>query len=152
MADIKGIVSRLASLNPEDAAVLKTTEELVSALENSKSSVASSKELIEELTKLHRAAEIPAKNYGRILAITAGLGKAVKLAERPQNAHMASKIADLVKKVSGLFAEVDTVADLDKPLEQIEKAVHSLYGDQSKNHTFYFDARNKGHHSKLFTP
>lgn len=104
--------------------------------------------LKDQVSKLHSAALQPAARYQRILAITAGLHRALLASERPQYAALRPRIAKIVEKTAGLFAEVDTVADLDKDLESIEKAVHSLYGDQGKNSTFYFDRRGKGHHTK----
>jgi hypothetical protein len=104
--------------------------------------------LKDQVSKLHSAALGPASRYQRILAITAGLHRALQASEKPQYAALRPRIAQIVEKTAGLFAEVDTVADLDKDLESIEKAVHSLYGDQSKNSTFYFDRRGKGHHTK----
>jgi hypothetical protein len=102
----------------------------------------------EQVKRLKSAAEPAAKNYQRIVAILAGLNKAVEIAKRPQYAGMRPQIALIVEKVAGVFKNVDTVEDLEKPLESIEKAVHGLYGDQSKNSTYYFDRRNKGHHEQ----
>lgn len=102
----------------------------------------------DQIKKLKAAAAVPAANYRRIHSIMSALERAWTEAARPQNAAMRPKLASAVKRVAGIFAEVDTVQDLDKPLEQIEKAVHSLYGDQSKNSTYYFDRRNKGHHGE----
>jgi len=104
--------------------------------------------LKDQIKKLHSAAIVPATRYQRIIAITAGLNRALLASERPQFAALRPRVAKIVEHVAGLFAEVDTVEDLDKDLEAIEKAVHSLYGDQSKNSTFYFDRRGKGHHTK----
>jgi hypothetical protein len=104
--------------------------------------------LKDQISKLHSAAMAPASRYQRILAITAGLHRALMATEKPQFARIRPRIAKIVEHVAGLFAEVDTVADLDKDLEAVEKAVHGLYGDQSKNSTFYFDRRGKGHHTK----
>lgn len=143
---IVATVNKLSSLDVDDPQVVALSERLASMLVT-----ASSEDpdfLYEQLKRLHQAAEVPSKNYGRILAISAALGRAVQMSRRPQNAALRPKIANIVQKVAGLFAEVDTAEDLDKPLEQIEKAVHSLYGDQGKNSTYYFDRRGKGHHSK----
>lgn len=104
--------------------------------------------LKDQVRALHSAALKPAARYQRILAITAGLHRALLAAEKPQYAALRPRIAKIVERTAGLFAEVDTVEDLDKPLEAIEKAVHSLYGDQSKNSTFYFESRGKGHRTK----
>ena len=150
-------VKKLASMDPSDPGVAAESDALAAALGGVKpqlaadtdSKVASDESafLLDQLKKLHRAAEIPSKNYGRILAISAALGRAVQIAQRPQNAEVRPKIASIVKKVAGLFAEVDTSEDLDKPLSEIERAVHGLYGNQEQNKTFYFDRRGKGHHS-----
>ncbi len=102
----------------------------------------------EQVDRLRSAAETPARNYQRITAILSGLKQATEIAKRPQYAAMRPRIAQIVQQVAGVFKEVDTVEDLDKPLESIEKAVHGLYGDQGKNSTYYFDRRNKGHHEK----
>ena len=102
----------------------------------------------EQVKKLKSAAEPAARNYQRIVAILGGLQRATEIAKRPQFAAMRPRIALIVQKVAGVFECVDTVEDLDKPLESIEKAVHGLYGDQSANSTYYFDRRGKGHHQK----
>jgi hypothetical protein len=145
-------VKKLASMDPSDPGVVAESDALAAALgiepgQQVASEPDESEFLLDQLKKLHRAAEIPSKNYGRILAISAALGRAVQIARRPQNAEVRPKIASIVKKVAGLFAEVDTSEDLDKPLAEIERAVHGLYGDQGQNKTFYFERRGKGHHS-----
>jgi hypothetical protein len=103
--------------------------------------------VIGQIDEMRRAAVGPAENYGRVVSILDGLRHIALLAERPQNVAVRPRIAEIVKKVAGVFAQVDTVQDLNKPLEQIEKAVHSLYGNQSSNSCYYFDRRGKGHHS-----
>ena len=105
-------------------------------------------QLGEQIEKMRAAALTPAANYRRIVSILSSLKEAHVLASRPQNRPMMPKLASIVAKVAGIFSQVDTIEDLNKPLEQIEKAVHSLYGDQSKNSTFYFDRRGKGHHGE----
>lgn len=102
----------------------------------------------QQIEAMRSAAATPAVNYKRIVDILDGLRHAAILAKRPQNAAVRPKIAAITEKLAGVFAEVDTVQDLNKPLEAIEKAVHGLYGDQSKNATFYFERRGKGHHGK----
>jgi hypothetical protein len=102
----------------------------------------------EQIDRMHAAASGPAKNYQRVVSVLGGLKRAALAAERPENASSRPKIVEITKRVAGLFAEVDTIQDLDKPLEAIEKAVHSLYGEQSKNSTYFFERRGKGHHSE----
>lgn len=101
-----------------------------------------------QISKMQQAAEIPSKNYTRIVEIFKGLSRAAQICERPQYASLRPRIAAIVEKVAGIFSEVDTVQDLDKPLEAIEKAVHGLYGDQSKNSTYMFERRNKPYSGK----
>ena len=152
---------RLVAMNPEDpdcdaasadvlSAASKAVDEAPEADKESKEDDSKKDlDLLHDKVKdLYAAAQEPAKAYGRVLAITAGLGRAVEIARRPQNAAIRPRLAKIVEKVAGVFAEIDTVKDLDTTLEQIEKAVHSVYGDQSKNSTFYFDRRGKGHHSQ----
>jgi len=152
--------SRLAEMDPQDesvARVVKHLQEQVGLLKEQaredrgwgKESMEDDAEFIgNQIQKLKAAASTPMRNYQRIFSICEGLTKAVVAARHPENAELRPRIAGIVKRVAGVFAEVDTVEDLDKPLEQIEKAVHSLYGDQSKNGTYYFDRRGKGHHGQ----
>lgn len=102
----------------------------------------------EQIKKLRAAAAQPASNYRRILTITDQLRDVWTTAAKPHNAAIRPRVARLLQQVAGVFAEVDTVKDLDKPLEAIEKAIHGLYGDQSKNDLWYFGRRGKGHHDK----
>lgn len=156
------VVKKLAQTDPMDPAVEATVKEMEASAtligeqsrEAEKGSFGqqSMKDDIEvihqQIDKLHSAAVKPAAQYQRIMAILGGLKRAAQAAERPGNAHLRGKVGTIVQKVAGIFSQVDTVEDLDKPLEAIEKAVHSLYGDQSKNSTFYLDRRGKGHHSE----
>lgn len=164
MIDVRKIqasVLKLAETDPQDAAVDATVEQLkeeISLLQDSAKESESDrvKSVIQDdvdglnaqIQQLHAAAATPARNFARIQSICAGLQRVAMISKRPQFAEMRPRVAELTKKVAGLFAQVDTVEDLDKPLEQIEKAVHSLYGDQSKNSTLYFERRNKGFHGK----
>jgi len=157
-------VRRLAQSDPQDAAVSETVDEMHAGIDlltkgvekpagapgsfGEKSLQDDASFVADQISKLKAAAAVPAKNYARIFNVLAGLQKAAEIAKRPQYAALRPRIATIIEKVAGLFAEVDTVADLDKPLEAIEKAVHGLYGDQSKNSTFYLDRRGKGHSSK----
>lgn len=156
-------VKRLAQMDPQDEAVKATADELKSEIDLASKEVEkpagapgsfgeqSLKDdasfVADQISQLKAACERPARNYTRMYNILKGLHQAAEIAKRPQYAALRPRLATITEKVAGLFAEVDTVADLDKPLEQIEKAVHSLYGDQSKNSTFYLDRRGKGHHS-----
>ena len=145
--------SRLATLDPTDERVPSFIDGLKNHVSNLSSepdgsSVESLDFLKSQISKLQMAAEIPANNYMRVVEIFKGLSRAAQACERPQYAALRPRIAAIVEKVAGVFSEVDTVQDLDKPLAQIESAVHSLYGDQSKNNTYMFNRRNKGHHSE----
>jgi hypothetical protein len=162
-ADIRKIIGasrHLAEMDPQDEAVGRVVEYLQKqtallaeqARGDSGWGEKSMKDDIDfinaQIRKLKSAAMIPANNYRRIIRIIDGLDKAHKLASRPQNVNIRPRIIELFRKTAGVFAEVDTVQDLNKPLEQIEKAVHALYGDQSKNETFYLGRRGKGFHEK----
>jgi len=156
--------TRLAQMDPQDEAVDRSIDGLeaqIALLQSEVEKPAGEKNsfgehsrksdiehLGDQIDQLRSAAVVPAANYRRIVSILSGLKQAFVAAQRPQNAAIRPQIASIVEKVAGIFSEVDTVQDLDKPLEAIEKAVHSLYGDQSKNSTFYFERRNKGHHSE----
>lgn len=153
---------RLAQMDPQDEAVARTVSEmqdnaklLGELARDDKASPwgeQSMKDDIDsigdQIKRLKAAAAMPAANYRRIYNILATLERAWSVASLPQNAVARPKFASAFKKVAGIFAEVDTVQDLSKPLDAIEKAVHGLYGDQSKNSTYYFDARGKGHHKQ----
>ncbi len=161
---VAAAVTRLAETDPQDEAVKRTVDVLnaeakllggevekpagFSGSFGEHSVEQDAAFLKDQVSQLHQAALKPAARYQRIIAITAGLHRALQASERPQFAALRPRIAKIVERTAGIFAEVDTVADLDKELEAIEKAVHSLYGDQSSNSTFYFDRRGKGHHSK----
>lgn len=152
--------SRLAEMDPQDEAVSRTVDglnenvkllkELAREDKSSPWGAQSMKDDIdsigEQIKRLKSAAAVPAANYRRIYDILSSLERAWEVASRPQNAAIRPKLAATTSRIAGIFAEVDTVQDLDKPLSAIEKAVHSLYGDQSSNSTYYFDRRNKGHH------
>jgi hypothetical protein len=161
---IAASVARLAQMDPQDSAVDRTVQELKSEVSLLTGEVehpagykgsfgeASEKDDVaaigEQIKKLQTAAQIPARNYARMSSILVGLNRAHEASVKPAHAALRPRIAKIIEKVAGIFAECDTVQDLDKPLEAIEKAVHSLYGDQGKNGTFFFDRRNKGHHGE----
>jgi hypothetical protein len=164
-AVVKSLIAtsrRLAAMDPQDEAVSRTVAEMQESAKllgelarDDKSSpwgAQSMKDDIDaigdQIKRLKAAAAVPAANYRRIYDICSSFERLWSVAARPQNAAVRPKVAGLFKKVAGVFAEVDTVQDLNKPLDAIEKAVHQLYGDQSKNSTFYFDRRGKGHHSE----
>lgn len=153
---------RLAEMDPQDEAVARTVAEmtehtkllgeLASKDKSSPWGAQSMKDDIDamgdQIKRLKAAAAMPAANFRRMYDILASMERVWADAARPQNASVRPKVASMMKKIAGVFAEVDTVQDLDKPLGAIEKAIHSLYGDQSSNATYYFDRRGKGHHSK----
>lgn len=166
-ATVKNLIAttkRLAEMDPQDEAVSRTVDGLneqialltskVDKPTGEKNSFGDNsrkqdvEHLRDQITRLKSAAMVPAANYRRIVSILGDLSKVASLAERPQNEPLRARLASIVGKLAGVFAEVDTVQDLDKDLGAIEKAVHGLYGDQSKNSTFYFDRRGKGHHTK----
>ncbi len=162
---IVATVQKLAEMDPQDEAVARVVKNLQDQahvlskeIEHpagfkgsfGEKSLKDDLEFIKcQVDKLHTAALGPYNNYRRIAAICAELKRVVSIAERPQYASLKPKIATIVEKVAGVFSEVDTVQDLDKPLEAIEKAVHGLYGpSQSLNNAYYFERRSKGHHSE----
>jgi len=149
---IKTASDQLAALEPSSEKVPKLVEAIhahVNLLAAEEPPPVNMAALKTELDQLHQAALLPAQNYRRIANICHELIRIHHLAAQPQNAAVRPQFANLITKVAGIFAEIDTVADLDKPLEEIEKAVHKLYGpDQSKNSMPYFERRGKGHHSE----
>ena len=168
MSNIRQVIAttkKLAQMDPQDEAVEATVKELqeVSSQlgeqmredKNSPAGTQSMKDdmnmIGEQIDKLHSAAIKPAANYARIVAILGGLKRAVMAAQRPQNAAVRPKLASVVDKVAGIFAEIDTTDDLDRPLSEIERAVHSLYGQrggelgQSANKVYCHGLAEKGH-------
>lgn len=99
----------------------------------------------QQLAAMYYASKAPARNFDRIAAICNKLGLASKNVD-PRDKKMVRRLSSVTAKIAGVFAQVDTVDDLDRPLAEIEKAVHSLYGDQSKNSVEFFERRGKGHH------
>lgn len=100
--------------------------------------------MVESIDQMRSAAAVPMANYNRIVSILDGLRHAAILAGRPQNAAVRPRIAEIVKKVAGIFKEVDTVQDLNKPLEAIEAAVHRLYNNGKLNDPKTYDFGNYG--------
>ena len=165
---LAAIAHRLAETNPQDEAAQRVIDELKKQVQwlgqiekptgyknkgefgsYGENSMKNDIDFIgQQVKKLKSAAEPAARNYARIVSILAGLQRATEIAKRPQFAALRPRIALIVQKTAGVFESVDTVEDLDKPLETIEKAVHGLYGDQSANSTYYFDRRGKGHHDQ----
>lgn len=153
LQNVVASTKKLMAIEPDDSdvqsivAAIATDSEQIATVVNAPAPPAF--DLVsEQIEKLHAAAVIPAQNYRRIATITHNLKGLVKLASLPQNAGVRDQIRDIVGKVAGIFAEVDTVDDLDKPLETIEKAVEKLYGDQNAPKTYNFEQSGKGHHSK----
>jgi hypothetical protein len=99
-----------------------------------------------QISRMKIAAEIPLKNYGRIIKILEKMEYINKMAALPQNATVRPHITTIVRKIAGVFAEVDNVCDLDKPLEQIEKAIAAIYKKPSSNNSCYFERRNLKNH------
>ena len=160
---IVATISRLAQMDPLDEAVAQTVQILtheVNLLSSEKpasrqgsfddtSAKSDLKVIGEQIKKLHSAAIVPARNYARMTSILVGLHRAHEASGRPAYAHLRPRIANIIEKVAGVFSEIDTVQDLEKPLEAIEKAVHGLYGpSQSNNDAYMFDRKGKGHHGE----
>jgi hypothetical protein len=154
-------INRLAATDPQGPAVGERVNAVFTKVGQVKSATAEREvapaksetvvdnpTVVEQIDKMRSAAAVPAANYGRVVSILDGLRHAALLASRPQNAAVRPQIVSIVKKMAGVFKEIDTVQDLDKPLEQIESAVHGLYGNQSDNSCYYFDRRGKGHHGE----
>ena len=106
--------------------------------------------LKDQMKILNSAAERPARNYQRIISIIAGIDRLLDASSRPENASLRPQVISVATKVAGIFAEVDTADDLDKPLEAIERAVHKLYNNGKMNDpkTYNFSQSGRGHHSK----
>jgi hypothetical protein len=153
---------KLAESDPQDEAVaraVKGLESQVSILRDQmKGSRSWSKDSMQsdidslgnQISRLKKAAEIPAKNWKQIVNITEGLHRAAIIASQPQNHNpeTISKLKEITAKVAGLFQEIDTTDDMaGKSLSEIEAAVAKLYGDQSNNKSFY-GLSNRGHHTK----
>jgi hypothetical protein len=158
-------VNRLAATNPVNHVVSKRVQEVFALTKQIRTALEPVSErqvapahsefvvdnppvdaVVEQIDQMRASAVRPATNYGRMVAVLDGLRHAALLAQRPQNAAVRPRISAIVSKVAGVFKDIDTVQDLDKPLEQIEKAVHSLYGNQSSNSSYYFGRRGKGGH------
>ena len=99
-----------------------------------------------QVREMREAAVASMVRYRRIAGVLESLESVVSEAKKPQNAAVRRLVASAVGKTAGVFAQVDSVEDLDKPLEAIEKAVSSLYGNPAKNSSLYFGRRGKGHH------
>lgn len=97
-----------------------------------------------ELRTMREAAVEQMARYRKIASLLETMEAVHAESLRPQNASVRPKVAAVVSKIAGVFAEVDTVEDLDKPLEAIQKAISSLYGDTSKNSSYYFSRNQKG--------
>lgn len=144
----KSVVQHLAALVDNIIAVEKSVTDPVASPEVKTPVASDMVKAADAVGRLYQAAGTTKQNYERIMGILEGLHGAIKVAAKPQNVEVRPRISSLVEKTAGVFALCDTVQDLDRPLAEIEKAVHSLYGDQSKNSTYYFDRRGKGHHDE----
>lgn len=146
MRNLISAVKNLTSLDVEDPRVASAVEALASTVNPS---YGVDLDFIQsQVSRLHSAAVIPAKNYERMRNITAGLHQVVQMAKSPENEALRPRIAKIVERVAGAFALIDTVQDLDRPLSEIEAAVHRLYsnGKQNAPSTYNFEARHKGGH------
>lgn len=161
---ISSEVQKLSEIDLQDESIFKIASELDSMLDSvstetvvettstpavpivaSKDDLPTMKAHIEEL---YQAALLPMRNYQRIASILEGMKKVIALAERPQNAEIRPRISAIIPKIAGAFSAVDTIEDLDRPLSEIESAVHKLYGNQRKNSDFYPHRNGKGHQTK----
>jgi seryl-tRNA synthetase len=155
--------SRLASMDPQDEAVQRTIEGLQKNADMlheqireepkgswGENSMKNDAEFISEQIKCLKAAAVnPARNYMKIVSIIEGLERAAVACQRPENTAMLPRIAEVTRRVAGIFKKVDTVEDLERPLTEIEAAVAKLYGpDQSRNDSYFFDRKGKGHHNE----
>lgn len=151
---VKQLIAAIADLNKQSATspdVVKIAGFLDTHTNKMVGTTVSMEELKTHVSRLQKAASAPAKNYTRMLSITAGLNRAIELSKQPENAAIQPRIATLVNKVAGIFALCDTADELSaKSLEEIEAAVHRLYdgGAMNKPNTYNFEARGKGHRNK----
>ncbi len=155
MKDLVQSIRRLASVDVNsDSQVTEAVDSVFKSVKNAsagssnnspKQSVDADNSLIAKIDRFASAIKTPADNYRRMEKIVAGVRRLAMISERSGNSDLKEKTSRILVKLAGVFKEVDTVSDLDRPLEEIEKAVHSLYGDQSKNSTYYFERRGKGH-------
>lgn len=149
--NITAAVYQLANTDPTNPVTLQAVDNLVSSVSSYELQDVSLGFLKDQVGKLQVAASTPARNYTKILSIASGLNRAIEVASQSNDRALNARIATVIQKVAGIFAEVDTADDLaGKSLEQIESAVHSLYsgGKMNDPKTYNFMARGKGHHGK----
>lgn len=145
-------IKSLVAMDPSDPKVHDVVNTLASASDNlsklASDTDADFTKICDQVEKLHNAAVIPATNYRRIATITNKLRGLVKVASLPQNVSVRPQIVDIVRKTAGVFSEVDTVEDLNKPLETIEKAIEKLYKNPNSPATYKFDNSYTGPEKK----
>ena len=142
-------VHRLAATDPNGGGV----EDNVQSLFNSVNTLSEDdpiidpvgNSLIEQVDLMRSLMSSAIAKHQKVMEILNGVREAVELLELPANEPMRPRVASVVQKIAGVFAAVDTVADLEgKSLDEIENAVHKLYGNQALNSTFYTARRGKG--------
>lgn len=140
------LTARIASVGPvpEADAILTELETELGLAPAPEAPAPAQVDIATELRTMREAAVTQMARYRKIAALLETMESVHAESLRPQNAAVRPKVASAVAKIAGVFAEVDTVEDLDKPLEAIQKAISSLYGDTSKNSSYYFSRREKG--------
>lgn len=147
-------VHRLAATDPVGDGVSNSVKTLFDSVNSLKAEVPAqtdSSSVIEQIDLMRSLVASSMNKHEKMMNILNGVRKAAELLQLPVNESMRPRVASVVQKIAGIFAEVDTVADLEgKSLEQIEKAVGSLYGNnQSLNKNFYFTRAGRGHGPKF---
>jgi hypothetical protein len=151
LKNIVASVKALNSMDPRDPSIVRLASDLANHAGSATNENVDADFLSNQVKRLAAAAATPAENYSRIMSIAGDLEKAIEISRRPQNAAIRPKIAGLVEKIAGIFAECDTAADLSKhSLEEIQAAVHKLYrgGKMNDPETYNFQSSGRGHHPK----
>ena len=149
LQEVVNSVHRLAATDPTSEGVSNKVQSLYDSISDLKlsepldSTIGGS--VIEQIDLMRSGIASSINKHQKVMNILDGIRTAAELVQLPQNELMRSRVASVVQKIAGVFAAVDSVADLEgKSLEAIQAAVHKLYGDQSKNGTFYTSRRGKG--------
>jgi hypothetical protein len=146
---LASMVDFLSKMNPEDPEVENITNHIAAEVGVNEEVTTDPDFLLSSVKKLHNASTVPARNYAKVAAITADLSRVIEVSRRPQYAALRPRIATIVTKLAGIFAQVDLADDISAhTLEEIQTAVHKLYsnGQMNKPSTYNFVARGKGHH------